>query len=116
MSGATAKVIRISENSEQRLADAIRSGILTADAERAYRQVLEENERLQRENMCLRIQLRVVRRSRAIERQCKTEAYRMVLAEDSEYQQHRDWRLATYIGLISLGGIAVALLTCAAVL
>lgn len=116
MSEAAAKVVRISGNGDQRLREAIQSGMLSADAARAYKQVLAENQRLKAENRDLKMRLQVVYRSRAEERRCKTEAYRMVLAKDAQYQRMRDWRVAGGVGLMSLGGIAVALLTVAAVL
>lgn len=115
-SGAVAKVVRISGGGEERLMGAIQSGMLSADAVRAYKQVLSEVEWLRRENKYLEMQLQVMRRSRATERRCKIEAYRMVLAKDSEHQRSRDWRVASYIGCVALGGVAVALLTVAALL
>lgn len=116
MSGATAKVVRISGNGEQRLMDAIQSGMVSAEAARAYKQVLSDNQRLRRENRDLKMELEVVRRSRAEERRCKIEAYRMTIARETDYQRARDWRVAGGILLMSLGGVAVALLTVAAVL
>ena len=116
MSEATAKVVRISGYGAAGLSDAIQSGMLSVDAARAYKQVLAENARLKRENRDLKMELQVVRRSRQTELRCKIEAYRMVFAKEADHQRARDWRVATYIGLFALGGIAVALLTVAAVL
>lgn len=111
-----AKVIRMAGSGEQQLRDAIQSGMLTVDAARAYRRVLDENVQLRKENRALKERLAIVQASRRTERRDRAEAYRMVLAKDSEYQRARDWRAATYIGLMSLGGIIVALATALAML
>lgn len=111
-----AKVIRMTGSGEQQLRDAIQSGMLSVDAERAYRQVLENNKRLRKENRELKERLAVLEANRAEERRCKVEAYRMVIARDSEHQRARDWRLAACIGLMSVGGFIVAIATVLAVL
>lgn len=106
-----AKVIRMYGDGNQQMIDAIQSGMLSVDAERAYRQALEENKRLRKENRELKELLAVVQESRKNERRDRAEAYRMVLAKDSEHQRLRDWRLAICIGLVSVGGFIVAIST-----
>lgn len=111
-----ARVVRLSGYGKSELVDAIQSGMLSADATRAYRQVLTENARLERENNELRVQLRIIRANRANERRCKIEAYRMVLARDADYQRSRDWRRSVKIGIFALGGLVTAIATVVAVL
>lgn len=106
-----ARVIRISGSREQQLRDAIQSGMLSADADRAYRRVLDDNKRLRSENRKLKERLAVVDQSRTEDRRYKIEAYRMVLEKDAEYRRARDWRVATCIGLMSIGGFAVSIAT-----
>lgn len=106
-----ARVIRMYGDGHEQMVDAIQSGMLSVDAERAYRGVLEENKRLRKENRVLKERLAVVQESRRNERRDRAEAYRMVLSRDAEYQRTRDWRIATGIGLVSLGGVLVALAT-----
>lgn len=112
----TAKVIRICGSGAERLQAAIKTGLLTTDAVRACNEVIDENKRLRKENRLLKERLAVVQESRRNERRDRAEAYRMVLAKDSEYQRARDWRVAKNIGLLALGGLAVALITVAALL
>lgn len=111
-----AKVIRMAGSGEQQLRDAIQSGMLSVDAERAYRQVLENNKRLRSENRKLRERLAVVQESRKNERRDRAEAYRMVFAKDAEYQRVKDWRLSINIGLMAIGGTIVAVATVLALL
>ena len=111
-----ARVVRLSGYGNQQLMDAIRSGMVSADAARAYKRVLEENERLKRENRNLRMELQVVRRSRKTERQCKVEAYRMVLAKDAEHQKWRTWRFSAGVLLFGAGGVVTAIATMLAVM
>lgn len=111
-----AKVVRIVGNGEQRLRDAVESGMLSVEAERAYKQVLEDCNRLKRENHNLRMQLQVVLRSRKQDRECKIEAYLTLLEKSTDYQRARDWRLATSIGLMAVGGAIVAVSTFIAML
>lgn len=111
-----ARVVRLSGYGENRLREAIQSGMLTADAERAYRQVIEDNKRLRRENRVLRERLAIVQASRRNERRDRVEAYRLVLAKDAEYQQARDWRTAGFVAAAALGGILVAIATTLAVM
>lgn len=111
-----AKVIRMVGSGEQQLRDAIQSGMLSVDAERAYRQVLENNKRLRNENRKLRERLAVVQESRKNERRDRAEAYRMVLAKDAEYQRVKDWRLSINIGLMALGGLILAVSTIVAMM
>lgn len=106
-----AKVIRMAGSGEQQLVAAIQSGMVSVDAERAYKQVLSDVQRLRKENRDLRMQLKVVERSRKMERECKVEAYRMVIAKDSDYQRARDWRLSKNIALMAIGGAVVAVST-----
>lgn len=111
-----AKVIRIVGSGEQQLRDAIQSGIVSVDAERAYRQVLEDNKRLRRENRVLREQLAVVQESRKNERRDRAEAYRMVLAKDAEYQRVKDWRVSACVGFMAIGGLILAVSTIVAMM
>lgn len=111
-----AKGIRIVGSGEQIIREAIQSGMMTVEATRAYKQVLADNERLRRVNRDLRMQVQVYQRSRAVERKCKAEAYRMVLAKDSDYQRDRDWRVAYRFGLVTIGALVMALATLIVVL
>lgn len=106
-----AKVIRMAGRGEQQLRDAIQSGMLSVDAERAYRGVLEENKRLRKENRVLKERLAVVQETRRNERRDRAEAYSMVFAKDAEYQRVKDWRLSIIIGLMAIGGTIVAVAT-----
>ena len=109
--GEAAKVIRISGSGSKLLQEAIESGMLAADAERACRQVLAENERLRKENRELKRWLAIDRAIRKDDRRCKIEAYRIELARQSDHQQWRDWRWTICIGLMAIGGYAVAIAT-----
>ena len=112
MSGATAKVIRFSGSGDELMQHAIESGMVSADAARAYKQVLAEVQHLRRENRELKRQLAAAQESRRIERRCKATAYRMALDIANERGQRRV-SLALLICVFALGGLAVALLTTA---
>lgn len=111
-----AKVIRIAGNGAQRLLDAVQSGMLSVDAERAYREVLEDNERLRKENRQLKEDVRVLRAMRKQEQRCRVEAYRMVFERNEEYRKVRDWRYSIAIGLMALGGLILAVSTIVAMM
>ena len=102
-----ARVIRMVGKGEQQLRDAIQSGMLSIDAERAFKQVLEDNKRLRKENRELKERLAVVRESRAEERRCKVEAYRMVLSKETDYQRAKDWRVAACVALVAVGALSM---------
>lgn len=106
-----ARVIRMYGDGNQQMIDAIQSGMLSVDAERAYRKALEDNKRLRKENRMLKERLSVVQESRKNERRDRIEAYRMVFERNADYQRMRDWRLTACIGLVSIGGFTLAILT-----
>lgn len=111
-----AKVVRLSGYGEDHLRDAIQSGMLSADAVRAYKQALSEIQSLRRENNDLKTRLNIVQASRAGERRCKIEAYRMVIAKEAQYQRARDWRISILTAAAAIGGISVAIATVIAVI
>jgi len=104
-----AKVIRMSGYGTATLQDAIKSGMLSADVRRACQMVLEDNGRLARENGLLRERAAVLEKVCRDNQRARVEAYREVMAKESEYKQMWDRRLWAFAWTFAAGCIVMAL-------
>ena len=106
-----AKVIRLSGYGADSLQDAIKSGMLSADMQRACERVLDDNARMRRENGLLRERVAVLEQSRRNDQRAKTDAYRTVLAKEANYRQMWDRRLWAFAATFGAGLVIMALAT-----
>ena len=106
-----AKVIRMSGYGVDTIRDAIQSGMLSADMQRACQRILEDNGRLKRENGLLRERAAVLERVCRDNHRARVEAYREVIAKESEYKQMWDRRLWAFAATFGAGLVLMALAT-----
>ena len=106
-----AKVIRMSGYGVDTIRDAIQSGMLSAEVQRACQRLLEDNGRLARENGLLRERTAVLEKVCRDNQRARVEAYRDVLAKESEYKRMWDRRLWAFAAAFGGGCVIMALAT-----